>query len=161
MVIKTDYLNQVYNLSEFVQTVKKTVAKARELKQHYEFDSIAFTGTSGAAMSYILSAELGVHLICIRKETDNSHYVKGHGLLEGNLSSKRYLFVDDFISSGSTFKRVRDLLVTMMPKATCVGGLMYAATRETYDIQGFNIHTTYVDRDGRQQWFRFADPYGY
>lgn len=164
MEIKTDYLNQVYNLSEFVHTVKQTIAKAREVMVHTPFDSIAFTGTSGAAMAYILSSELGVHLICIRKETDNSHYVRGHGLLEGNVSAKRYLFVDDFISSGSTFRTVREIIASKMPTAKCIGGLMYAAPpgRNDYTIQDYTIFTTRPDcgyYESRQQCFKWAAPY--
>jgi adenine/guanine phosphoribosyltransferase-like PRPP-binding protein len=152
MEIKTDYLNQVYNLSEFVHTVKKTVAKARQIMTMEEYDSIAFTGTSGAAMAYILSAELGVHLICIRKATDSSHYVRGHGQLEGNVSAKRYLFVDDFISSGTTFRTVREFIKNKMPKAECIGGLMYAATRGDYNFHDYLIYTTHVE-EGTQLHF--------
>jgi adenine/guanine phosphoribosyltransferase-like PRPP-binding protein len=164
--VKSDYLYSVYNVSEFANLAKKTVHAAQRMMKQIPFDAIAFTGTSGAAMAYILSAEMGIPLICVRKETDNSHYVKGHGHLEGFVQAKRFAFVDDFISSGSTFRRVKEVITSKMPKAECVGIILYAATRQdyerTFDNKNMHVFTTYDGTDGyedeswRQQRIQFT-----
>lgn len=126
--IRTDYLSSVFDPSKFRHTVKRALTLGKQAMEREQFDSLAFTGNSGAALSYILAAELGVSLICLRKKTDNSHFVLGGSLLEGNLKAKRYLFVDDFITSGDTFKRLVSHLKEKMPEAKCVGLLLYDST---------------------------------
>lgn len=165
-MIKSDYLHRVYDVSEFAELAKKTVHAARRMMEKVPFDSIAFTGSSGAAMAYILSAELRIPLMCVRKESDNSHYTKSHGCFEGFLKAQRYAFVDDFISSGSTFRRVREVVESKMPNAICVGLIFYAATRQDYEMdrdgKRYPVFTTYDGTDGyedeswRQQKIQFT-----
>ena len=74
-----------------------------------EFDAFACTGVSGLAMASILADKLDKELIVVRKRSDDSHSV---GNVEGPETTKklRYLFVDDFVSSGKTFRSVLDAL---------------------------------------------------
>jgi len=132
MAIQSVYLRSVYEVDVFQKTVNKTVTVAEELHKKYKFDTIAFCGMSGAAMAFLLSHRLGVHLICVRKPTDGSHFhsywasSKKITLCEGNMSTEKYLIVDDFITTGGTVDRIVRTIRTEVPKAVCVGMLMYA-----------------------------------
>jgi adenine/guanine phosphoribosyltransferase-like PRPP-binding protein len=45
--------------------------------------------------------------------------------LEGDFSVKRYIIVDDFISSGNTMRAIHEDVKAAVPNAQCVGLLMY------------------------------------
>lgn len=100
--ISTDYLDMVYDVEYFTKAVPKSVRVLKEFHKKHPFDAIAFTGCSGAAFAYPLSYRLKIPLICVRKG-ESSHY--SHPL-EGFTGAKRYLIVDDFISSGSTVRKI-------------------------------------------------------
>lgn len=70
---------------------------------HKEFDTLVGTGFSGGLIIPTLAIRLRKRFVLIRKETDDSHH--GSGRLLGELG-KRWIFVDDFVSSGSTRNRV-------------------------------------------------------
>lgn len=86
-------------------TVKRAVDTLKPLKK--EFDVIVVTGVSGLLIGPIVAYKLNKKLLVIRKQDDknNSHC---HYLVEGHLPANkgRWLFLDDFISSGHTLRRV-------------------------------------------------------
>ena len=82
--------------------VPQAVKEVRRLRRELGFDSIAFTGSSGAALAFPLSYLLKIPLVHVRK--GRSHY--GNGEIEGTISTKKYLIVDDFIDRGNTVKRI-------------------------------------------------------
>lgn len=132
MTIRSVYLKSVYEIDKFQKTVQKTINIAEELQKKYHFDTIAFCGMSGAAMSFLLSHWLNIPLICVRKSTDGSHFhnASHKGLVcEGNLDAKRYLIVDDFIATGDTVNRIINSIRKEAPDAECVSMLMYAEPR--------------------------------
>ncbi len=128
--IQSDYLGRVYGKG-FLKLVPAAVAKLRTFRRKHPFDALAFTGSSGAAIAFPLSYFLKVPLIHVRKN-DKNHY----GMpIEGTLSSKRYVIVDDFIASGST---VRKIIKTVKKEyshpAELVGIFLYDSyKRETYE----------------------------
>lgn len=132
MAIQSVYLKSVYELDKFQKTIDKTVATASDLLEKYQFDTIAFSGMSGAAMAFILSHKLNLPLLCVRKKEDGSHFhqaypMRGNGLLcEGNLDTQNYLIVDDFIATGETINRMVRVIKREVPKAVCVSILLYA-----------------------------------
>lgn len=131
--VKTDYLEDIYNISNFAVMIERLIPSAQQMRREVGFDTIAFQGTSGAAAAYILAKELYVPLICIRKEDDKSHYARDNGLFEGSLDAKRYIIVDDFICSGSTVRRIENVIHEKLKgEAKCVGYLMYSSAREPY-----------------------------
>ena len=133
MDIRTVYLRHVYEPELFPRTVEKAIAKAEQLKKELKFDTIAFSGMSGAAMAFILGHWLDLPLLCIRKKEETSHFRSSRPscLCEGNLSAKRYLIVDDFISSGSTVNFMIETIAHEMPYAECSGMLMYAGNGDS------------------------------
>lgn len=91
-----------------------------------EFDTVVGTGLSGLLPLAVLADHFGVHFAAIRKPNDSSH--AGGDLFEGTLGD-RWLFVDDFISSGTTFNRVLETVHKTARdnshKTECVGALQY------------------------------------
>ena len=85
-------------------TVKKAVPALKKLKKSLNFDAIAITGSSGAALAFHASILLDVPVIYVRKAGERSHGQQ----IESNAHCevKRYIIVDDFIDSGSTISRI-------------------------------------------------------
>lgn len=102
-VIRTSYLGSVYDVSRFRRTIRRTLTALRRLREKSRFEAIAFRGSSGAALAFVASAELGVPLLHVRKPRDDSH----SGLaVEGATDAKSYVIVDDFVSSGETIREI-------------------------------------------------------
>lgn len=95
----TGYMdNAVFDLQGVVREA------VTNLKPHAgEFDTLVGTGFSGGVIIPTLALRLRKKFVLIRKETDDSHH--GSGRLLGELGS-RWIFVDDFVSSGATRRRV-------------------------------------------------------
>ena len=94
---RTWYMDEaVFNLAEVIETGKKRLARVN-------FDTLVGTGFSGSIVIPSLALALGKSFVLIRKETDDSHHGKGN--LVGALG-ERWIFVDDFVSSGRTRNRV-------------------------------------------------------
>jgi len=86
----------LFNLEEVIQT-------AADRLRDVDFDTLVGTGFSGSVVIPALALAMGKKFVLIRKETDDSHH--GKGRLLGELG-KRWIFVDDFVSSGRTRLRV-------------------------------------------------------
>lgn len=68
-----------------------------------DFDTVIGTGMSGTLVVPRLAADLDVYWAVVRKPGVKAHSSKA---VEGRVG-KRWLFVDDFVSSGETYQRVR------------------------------------------------------
>lgn len=127
--VRSEYLNSLYG-PPFWEKVPKAVKMLRAFKKKHPFDAIAFTGSSGAGFAYPLSYLMKVPLICVRKK-ENSHY---RNKIEGSISAKRYVIVDDFIFSGSTIEKIIKTIDKEVPsKPHCVGILLYAGSIKERD----------------------------
>lgn len=73
-----------------------------------DFDTLVGTGFSGAAIVPALALRLGKKYILVRKPKDGSHH---NGPMIGQLG-KRWLFIDDFVASGKTRRRVINAIET-------------------------------------------------
>lgn len=146
--MQTAYLGHVFDTARFTKSVDKTLTTAEQLKKSLGFDTIAFTGMSGAAMAFMLSHWMDVPLLCVRKRSDSSHYVNSFPprYLEGNaLDARKYLIVDDFIASGASVKYMIDTIKEQNYRAECVGMLLYAAYSDsqwTHPTTGKSYITT-------------------
>jgi len=134
VVIKTDYLHNVYNLKEFKKKLKLLTAMIKEYREKEPFDSIAFCGTSGAAFAYPLSLRLNIPLIHVRKEGIKTHATSK---VEGNIGCKSYIIVDDLISTGATIRYIKDMIGEYIPSAKykrvfLYGEYFYSEIKHTY-----------------------------
>ena len=120
-MIHSEYLHTVFNPTDFQSLVNRTIDKAKEILININFDAIAFTGTSGSALAYILGYSLNIPLICVRKTTEKAHY---RGNVEGYLDAKRILIIDDFIETGDTITNILDQL-NKYQSGKCVAILCY------------------------------------
>ncbi len=138
--ISTSYLSTIFYPETFPKTIRACLDVAKRLKDERGFDTIAFCGMSGAAMSFILAHEMNLPLLCVRKKGESSHYVNGYDdrMLEGNLTTEKYLLVDDFISSGKTVNYILDTIKKDIPNAKCVAMLMYAGYGGDYPYKRYN-----------------------
>lgn len=123
--IETDYLSSVFTIEKFKKTVDKT---AKDIRKFYcrmkdegkTIESIAFRGTSGAAVAYPLSYKLGLPLTCIRRGITHSSR-----RIEGVTNPDYYIIVDDFIDSGHTVNAIRKAVKNEWKAATCLGIFLY------------------------------------
>ena len=129
----TDYLSEVFNPRKLKATIAWCVRAILLLQRRgVKFDTLAFTGTSGAAVGFAVAAILGIPLTFVRKPTSGVSAAHFDGELEGRLDTKTFIFIDDFVSSGATFKRVQK----KMGRSKCVGVVLYAGTNKSYALGG-------------------------
>lgn len=114
----------VFDLSQVIETAKERLADV-------EFDTMVGTGFSGGLVIPALALAMNKKFVLIRKETDDSHH--GEGRLVGELGS-RWIFVDDFVSSGKTRHRVVEKVNEAAHERSAhtemVGQYMYVNHRE-------------------------------
>lgn len=103
-----------------------------------DFDTLVGVGVSGAVVVPTLARLLGVDFAIVRKENDGSH---GWNKVEG-VVGKKWLFVDDLVSSGATVRRVVWVMAEEFPGSEPVGAYLYHSKefnpandmdRETYE----------------------------
>lgn len=94
----TGYMDQaLFDLEEVVTSAARTLARR-------DFDTLVGTGFSGGIVIPMLATRLEKDFVLVRKDNDDSHH---SGKLIGSFG-ERWVFVDDFVSSGRTFRRVID-----------------------------------------------------
>lgn len=118
ITLRSSYMHQALHPVD----IRATAAKALT---DVTFDTVVGTGLSGLLPLAVLAEKFGVSYAAVRKPNDSSH---SDGLIEGTLGAK-WLFVDDFISSGSTFNRVYETVWQAAEEnrhtTECVGVFQY------------------------------------
>jgi len=123
-----DYIGSSH-ISRFIhpaslETLTKNAVKvmrSKGFKKLYpEFDTIAFSGYSGALIAPMLALATGKEMVLVRKqgEVRASSYD-----VEGYRDVKKYIIVDDFVCSGDTARRIHKGIQTFAPDAKCLGVL--------------------------------------
>ena len=77
----------------------------KRLHKKLKFDAVAFSGSSGCAIAFYVASKYCIPLIYVRKAKEESHGSRVECNYQGNI--RKYLIVDDFISSGNTIKYIR------------------------------------------------------
>jgi orotate phosphoribosyltransferase len=126
-LFRTDYFDQALtDLASIIEQAKIDLADV-------DFDTLVGTGFSGGVVIPALALALGKNYVLIRKENDDSHH--GSGRLIGVLG-ERWLFVDDFVSSGATrnrvFEKIRDAALMQGHETELVGGYLYCNLENRY-----------------------------
>jgi adenine/guanine phosphoribosyltransferase-like PRPP-binding protein len=138
MAIQSTYLQKVYQVNRFVKIIDKAADLAKRIKRIHKYDTIAFSGSSGAALAYVLSAQMKMPLIHIRK--DDGYHPISDSKFEGNACVKKYVIVDDFIESGSTISYIRSTIKKVAPKAKCAAIMLYAQASPISDVRKVPIY---------------------
>lgn len=104
--------------------LRGVVADATSVLAPLEFDTVVATGVSGLTVAPALAYAMDKHLLIVRKADDQSHHGAGVDGLVGRLG-ERWIFVDDFIGSGSTLARVLSKVTERVHRAVFVGAYLY------------------------------------
>jgi hypothetical protein len=102
-----------------------------------DYDTMIGSGLSGALIIPILARALGKLWAIVRKPNDTQHT---SALFEGSIG-ERWVFVDDFVSSGATRNRVKDAVQAIYDKRVSDYGTAtlpvyvgtYSYQRQTFD----------------------------
>lgn len=130
--IISHYLETVIDPKKLPQTIKRMV---KELKPYADrFDAIAFTGMSGTLVAPAVALKLKKSFLMVRKtEKLGSHSAY---TVEGDMSTQRYLILDDQISTGTTvidiLKKISECESFDKPPK-CVGVALYNDSSEYHD----------------------------
>lgn len=119
----TQYLEKVYDPKVYRFNIREMKDKIVKFKKKNKFDTIAFSGHSGAAYAYPLSVQLKCDLICIRKSKTARYDAK----FEGNEDCQNYIIVDDCIDTGVTVKRIQKEISKHSPQANLQAIFLYDA----------------------------------
>ena len=98
------------------------------------FDTLIGTGLSGALVVPALANAMGLRWAIVRKD-DNSH---SSSRIEGTIG-ERWLFVDDFISSGRTLDRTKQIVRRACPATAYAGFYLYTNGIIEAEISGPRI----------------------
>jgi len=141
-------------LSEAITDQNRIVEAAKNGLDSIEFDGFVGMGLSGSIIAPLLAFILDKRFAIVRKEDRaRSHSATPHGIESGLREGDRWLFCDDFISTGQTRKTVIERIREHHVGAVeYVGDYLYAAGGYT---------TSYLDgedfRDGRDEFVRNDD----
>lgn len=128
----------VFDLNKVIETAKEHLADV-------DFDTLVGIGFSGSIVIPALALAMGKKFVLIRKETDDSHH--GRGRLLGELGNK-WVFVDDFVSSGRTRWRVIHKVEEVDSDTEYVGQYMYV----NHSDRGPHFEPAGYDRAGYGAW---------
>lgn len=95
----------------FEPDLSTLVEKFIDTAGHLKFDTLIGTGLSGTLVVPHIARALGLKWAIVRKD-DGAH---SSNPFEGELG-QRWLFVDDFVSSGATLQRVQDKILAFVDK---------------------------------------------
>jgi len=88
----------------------------------YNYDAIAFRGLSGMLVAPIVALKLHKTILAVRKSDEDNHSGR---MVEGDYNARRYVIIDDIVSSGQTVRDIVELVAKAIPDAECIGVLQY------------------------------------
>ncbi len=112
----------------------KLIDSAKKALANVDYDTMIGTGLSGALVIPILARAMGKHFAIIRKPGDSRH---AYQQFEGEIGD-RYVFVDDFVSSGETRDRVRTVVKNLTTNtydgqpSLFVGSYLYDSATDSF-----------------------------
>lgn len=112
--------------SQFKPTVKTTVTAIRRLKKVLGFEQIVCTGISGQSIAWPVGYVTDIPVAVVRRKDEKNH----HGYSVENFDrSRKFIILDDFVSSGDTVKHVlKSLAEDRRDDPRCVGVYCYSGS---------------------------------
>ena len=99
--------------------LKNTARLAKRALAKYNYDALACRGVSGLLIAPLLACRLNKSLLVVRKPSeDNLHTTR---TVEGDQAARRYIIIDDFMSSGETVNAIQEEIGRFAPQAVCLG----------------------------------------
>jgi adenine/guanine phosphoribosyltransferase-like PRPP-binding protein len=98
------------------------VRQTIEFLQRHEFDALAVRGLSGLIIAPIVADRMNKTLLIVRKPKDTNH---SYRKVEGDYGAKRYIILDDLVSSGDTVRAIEAAIRKDVPTALCLGVYQY------------------------------------
>ena len=133
-IMSAAYREKLFNLKSFEAVVLSVADKLRDK----DFDAIAFCGMSGAMVAPSVAALLSKSMILVRKELEMRERVcHSTREVEGDKAARKYVILDDGISTGTTLKRIRDAIKKWNPEAECGFAIMYSGAWEFNECSEF------------------------
>ena len=123
--LHTSYLVDGLNIEKRREAMEWAEAMLRTIDRGQKFDAIAFSGMSGALVGPSLADRLNKKILVVRKEADVSSNQHNAYFVEGYRGPGRYIFVDDLIATGSTWKYVRRQLEEFDSSWIYSGSVLY------------------------------------
>lgn len=127
------YNGHLGRLDDIAPTVRKCADRLRPHKDKY--DVIVATGLSGVLIASPLAIRLRKELVVVRKPKEDCHSLNPVVNSEA-LVNKRFLFLDDFISLGGTYDRVRTIMNAPWFHTRYAGCYMYNDDVLSWDGDG-------------------------
>lgn len=128
--VETDYFDTAWQDPDWV------IEQAEDALVGIDYDTFVVTGMSGAVVAGLLAHALGKSYLLLRKPDDTSTHSYERAL--GKLG-RRWVFLDDFVSSGATRRRVHAQMEELLDtyegylgrrfETTCVGTYEYMRDR--------------------------------
>ena len=109
-------------LSKALESIEEAVTDCKKGLEGIDFDTIAFRGMSGALVAPIVARDLKKEIILVRKTGEDNH--SGYSL-EGHVGAKKYVILDDFVSTGRTVREIIKQVKDCTETAELVGGVFY------------------------------------
>jgi len=154
MRVYNSYSDVMFTPWKLRRVVKELSVRLPALMEEYDFDTIAVSGKSGFAVAFALSMVMDIKVVAVRKgESSHGDMVEG----PGDHAFTRYAFFDDFISSGSTMKRVHAELENYASKRP---GTETPECVLCIEYQGYASASGFGHREpiGGIKRYRIADP---
>jgi hypothetical protein len=118
---------------------KKLLSEARRRLRDVDFDTVVATGLSGIPAATLIGNSMRKRILLVRKADDTSNH---HGGRAAGSLGHRWIFVDDFISSGATRLHVADAI-----KELCQGNRPWREPWTTEYVGSYLYHS-----DGDAEW---------
>lgn len=131
------YLADILNAKRLKEAVENTVKAIKD--SGLEFDTIAFTGVSGALVAPAVCMALNKVPTVVRKEKSNNHSCRSYEGLCGNF---KYIIVDDGIATGCTALKIIETMKLNNPGSEFMGFFGYRQ-------YGFFLPTIPVELEGK------------
>lgn len=147
--VRSDYMNRVYQPAEVARVAKELIRRHPDFPK---FDTLVGTGLSGSLILPPLARALRKKFLVVRKPGESNHSCYP---AEGELG-ERWVFVDDLIESGDTFRRCVSTVDKLLNNyftdwnSDLVGVFLYGSygdcnvsletARVVYNLNRFTVH---------------------
>ena len=112
---------------------ERIIEQAKQQLAGVEFDTFVATGLSGVNVAGLLAHALGKTTLLIRKDDDTSNH---SGARAAGVLGRRWVFLDDFVSSGATRRRVKAAVESLVNEYRERGREPYSGSWISTSMQG-------------------------